>query len=134
MSTFTDPNIQAVSFAQPFAVQPGGALDNDLESYIGSRMADGEPVHSIYQSLLSHEVLQAVPEDKRQAYFEAMDRIAPLRDEAGRAQRAEVHTDTFKRLAETYVKDKYGPDADCQNSPGNQIRNWQPGRRRPRLF
>ena len=111
MSTFTDPNIQAVSFAQPFAVQPGGALDNDLESYIGSRMADGEPVHSIYQSLLSHEVLQAVPEDKRQAYFEAMDRIAPLRDEAGRAQRAEVHTDTFKRLAETYVKDKYGPDA-----------------------
>ena len=83
MSTFTDPNIQAVSFAQPFAVQPGGALDNDLESYIGSRMADGEPVHSIYQSLLSHEVLQAVPEDKRQAYFEAMDRIAPLRDEAG---------------------------------------------------
>lgn len=111
MSTYTDPNIQAVSFAQPFSVQPGGALDNDLESYIGSRMADGEPVHSIYQSLLSHEVLQSVPEDKRQAYFESMDRLAPLRDEAGRPQRAEVHTDTFKRLAETYVKDKYGPDA-----------------------
>ncbi|MDO8357291.1 MAG: helicase-related protein [Nitrospirota bacterium] len=111
MSTYTDPNIQAVSFAQQFSTQPGGVLEDDLKSYIGSRMADGEPVHSIYQSLLSQEVLQSVSDEKRQGYFEAMDRIAPLRDETGKAQRAEVHTETFKRLAESYVKDKYGANA-----------------------
>jgi len=110
-SSYTDPNEQAVSFAKPFSVSSHGLIEEDLKDYIGNHMADGVPVAQIYSSLLSHDLVNQVPDGQRQAYFEAIDRIAPLRDATGKPLRAEAHTDTFRRMAEEYVTKKYGPDA-----------------------
>jgi superfamily II DNA or RNA helicase len=110
-SSYTDPNEQAIAFAQPFSVSSHGLVEEDLKEYIGSQMADGVPVAHIYSSLLSHDLVNKVPEEHRQAYFEAIDRLAPLRDAEGQPVRAEAHTDTFKRMAEEYVTKKFGPHA-----------------------
>ena len=110
-SSYTDPNEQAVAFAKPFSLSSHGLVEEDLKDYIGSQMADGVPVAQIYASLLSHDLVNKVSEGQRPAYFEAIDRLAPLRDADGKPVRAESHTETFKRMAEEYVTKKFGPNA-----------------------
>jgi len=109
LTTFTDPTEQALAFAKSYAST--GDHVADLQDYIGSRMADGEPIASIYSSLLSDAVLQAVPDDQQDAYFAALDTVAPLRNEQGQAVLAESHAAAFEAMAERFVRERYGPDA-----------------------
>lgn len=110
-SSYTDPEEQASTYAQPYQYSPQGAHDEDLKRYIGRRMADGHPIHEIYKDLSAGTVLDHLPEDQHEAYFQAFNRVAPLYDERGNAQLADAHRATWERYAEEVLKDQYGDHA-----------------------
>ena len=110
-SSYTDPEERASTYAQPYQYSPQGAHDEDLKRYIGRRMADGHPIHEIYKDLSAGTVLDHLPEDQHEAYFQAFNRVAPLYDERGNAQLADAHRATWERYAEEVLKDQYGDHA-----------------------
>ncbi len=110
-TSYSDPTEQAITFRRPFSLDAADSMDTALGDYVGARMADGEPVGDIYRALWSEEVLGAVPADKRADYLDTIERIAPLYDADGKPIRAEAHAATFERLAESYVRAKYGAAA-----------------------
>lgn len=109
--SFLDPEHQAVTYAQPYRYSEQGAHDHDLKQYIGQRMADGHAPHEIYKDLYSGTVLEQIPPDQHEAYFQAVERIAPLYDEHGKAQTAEAHRAHWERMAEETLTHQYGEDA-----------------------
>ncbi|HET8550869.1 MAG TPA: helicase-related protein [Gammaproteobacteria bacterium] len=91
--------------AEPF--ETGADLAQSIKDYIGGRTADGDPPAAILADLLSQDIVSQVG-DQRDAYFDALDRIAPLKDADGKMIRAETHQKAFEKLADAFVDARYG--------------------------
>lgn len=77
-----------------------------VRDYIGGRMADGDAPADILAGLLSEDVMQRAGD--RHAFLAAVDEVAPLYDADGKMTRVEAHTEAFEKLADDFVKGRYG--------------------------
>lgn len=96
----------APRLAEPFT--PGPDLERSIRDYIGGRTADGDPPADILADLLTQGTAEKVPQEQRDAYYGALDKIAPLKGEDGRPVRAERHQEAFEGYADAFVRDRYG--------------------------
>lgn len=91
----------AERMAQPF--QAGEDLQASLRSYIGARAADGDAPADILSDVQSADFYQKVGSARTEEYRAALDAVAPLKDAAGKQQRAEALGDTFDKYADDHV-------------------------------
>ena len=98
----------APRLAEPFT--PGENLEQSIKDYIGGRAADGDTPADILADALSQETVDKVPTDQRDAFFETVDKIAPMKDAEGKMIRAEAHQQAFEDLADQFVKDRHGQE------------------------
>lgn len=89
----------APRLAKPFTAGPD--LERSIRDYIGGRAADGDAPADIMEGLLSEDTLQKVGD--REAYMQALERVAPLRDADGKMIRAEAYQGDFERMADEFV-------------------------------
>lgn len=101
----TPPGV-APRLAEPFTA--GENLKQSIRDYIGGRTADGDPPSDVMADLLSQDTLDKVPPEQRPAFFEALDKIAPMKDDEGKPLRAETHQQAFEGLADEFVASRYG--------------------------
>ena len=92
--------------AEPF--QPGTDLEQSLRDYIGGRAADGDAPGDIVADIQSADFFQRVGWERAEAYRAALDTVAPLKDQDGKMQRAEVLGDRFDEYADAFVAARYG--------------------------
>ena len=108
----------APRLAEPFQAPtaPGSeAMAQSIKDYIGGRTADGDTPADIYADLLSLDMMQKVG-DRRDEYLQALEHIAPTRDEKGNILRAESRADYFNDLADSFVQQRYGGERSALNS------------------
>lgn len=108
----------APRLAEPFqAPEADGseAMAQSIKDYIGGRTADGDTPADIYADLLSLDMMQKVG-SRRDEYLQALEHIAPTRDERGNVVRAESRGDYFNDLADSFVKQRYGGERSALNS------------------
>ncbi len=91
--------------AEPFTA--GENLAQSIKDYIGGRTADGDPPADILADLQSQATVEKVG-DRKDAFFKALDKIAPLKNAEGEMIRAESHQAVFETLADSFVKTNYG--------------------------
>jgi superfamily II DNA or RNA helicase len=103
----------AQRLAQPFA--PGDDLEQSLRDYIGGRAADGDAPGDIVADIQSADFFQQVGWDRSEQYRQALNAIAPLKDEDGKMQRAEALADRFDQYADEFVKQRYGGERSTLN-------------------
>lgn len=108
---FVDPERQAVAYAEPYHYSTAGAHDDDLKAYIGKRMADGHAVQDVYRDLFGASVLGHIPEGEHEAYFQALERVAPLYDEHNKPRPAESHQEAWEKFSEETLRGHYGESA-----------------------
>ncbi|KAA5611629.1 helicase-related protein [Rhodovastum atsumiense] len=90
----------APSLAQPFPDKPAD-VRQAVRDYIGARAADGDTPADILAGLLNEETIQRAGD--RDAYFRAVEEVAPSKDAEGKQIRAEAHADRFAELADDYT-------------------------------
>lgn len=108
----------APRLAEPFQAPTAAgseAMAQSIKDYIGGRTADGDTPADIYADLLSLDMMQKVG-DRRDEYLQALEHIAPTRDERGKVVRAESRADYFNDLADSFVKQRYGDERSALNS------------------
>jgi superfamily II DNA or RNA helicase len=103
----------APRLAQPFA--PSGDLEQSLRDYIGGRAADGDAPGDIVADIQSADFFQRVGFDRAEAYRQALDAVAPLKDADGNQQRAEALAEHFDRLADDFVQRRHGGERSTLN-------------------
>jgi len=103
----------APRMAEPF--QPGQDLEQSLRDYIGGRAADGDAPGDIVADIQSAQFFQKVGFDRAQAYRQALDAVAPLKDARGKQARAEMLTGRFDEYADQFVGSRYGGDRSAFN-------------------
>lgn len=95
----------AASLAQPFPQAPED-VGKAVRDYIGARAADGDTPADILAGLLNEETVQRAGD--RDAYFRAIEAVAPSKDAEGKAIRAESHAGRFAELADDYTTRELG--------------------------
>lgn len=103
----TPPGV-ASRLAMPF--EPGENMEQSIKDYIGGRTADGDPPADVLADLLSQDMIDKSGD--RQAYMDALSRLAPLRGEDGKPVRAESFQDQFEAWADEFVGREYGGRRD----------------------
>lgn len=101
----TVPAGVAPRLAQPF--QPGDDLHQSLRDYIGGRAADGDSATDIVADIQSAAFFDKVG-GRTDAYRQALDAAAPLKDQNGKLQRAEALESTFHSYADEFVDRHHG--------------------------
>lgn len=96
----------APRLAEPFS--PGDDLEQSLRDYIGGRAADGDAPGDIVADIQSAAFFEKVGFDKAEAYREALDKVAPLKDANGKQRRAETLGDHFDQYADSFVEARHG--------------------------
>lgn len=102
----------AERLAKPF--EPGPDLQASLRDYIGGRAADGDSPVDILADIQSADFFQRVGFDRTEKYRQTLDAVAPLKDEAGKQQRAEALEPLFEKYADDFVS-KLGGDRTTLN-------------------
>lgn len=105
----------APSLAKPF--EPGDDVEKSLRDYIGGRAADGDPPADILADIQSADFFRKAGP----GYQEILDRVAPLKDPAGKQRRAEDLADTFDGYADEYVQREYGGERSPLNRQAMKI-------------
>lgn len=90
----------AERIAQPF--KPGDNLEQSISDYIGGRTADGDAPADILADLQSVDFIHKAGD--ADAYFKALNTVAPLKDENGKMHRIESLADKFDKMADDYVE------------------------------
>jgi len=101
----------APRLAQPF--QPGDDLEQSLRDYIGGRAADGDAPGDIVADIQSAEFFQKV--GNHEAYRQALDAVAPLKDAKGKQQRSESLSGKFDEYADQFVDRYHGGQRSTLN-------------------
>lgn len=91
----------AERLAQPF--QPSADLEQSLRTYIGARAADGDAPADILADIQSADFFTKVGADRAAEYRAALDKVAPLKGQDGKMQRAEALAGTFDQYADEHV-------------------------------
>jgi len=96
----------APRLSEPFngSDEPGQAM----RDYIGGRTADGDTPSDIVADLLSEDI--ASKYEDQASYFTALDKLVPLHDGKGKLVRAESHQGAFEKMADAFVRDRYGTE------------------------
>jgi superfamily II DNA or RNA helicase len=97
----------APRLAESFPANPADPAQA-VRDYIGGRMADGDAPADILAGLLSEDVMQRAGD--RAAFLEAVEEVAPLYGEDGKMLRVEAHAERFEKLADDFVKARYGTE------------------------
>ena len=95
----------APSLAEPFKSNPED-VRQAVRDYIGGRAADGDTAPDILAGLLNEETVQKAGD--RDAFFKAVDEIAPSKDAEGKMIRAEAHEGKFAELADDFTEKHLG--------------------------
>jgi hypothetical protein len=103
----------APRLAEPFA--PGDDLEQSLRDYIGGRAADGDAPGDIVADIQSADFFQKVGWERSEAYRQALNAVAPLKDQDGKMQRAEALAEHFDKLADQFVANRYGGERSTLN-------------------
>lgn len=102
----------APQLAQAF--KPSADLEQALRDYIGGRAADGDTPADILADIQSADFFTKVGADRADEYRAALDKVAPLKDAAGKQQRAEALAGTFDQYADAFV-DQLGGERTTLN-------------------
>jgi Helicase conserved C-terminal domain/Type III restriction enzyme, res subunit len=89
----------AERMAQPF--EPGQNLAASLRTYIGARAADGDLPGDILSDIQSADFFNKAGD--HEAYRQALDAVAPLKDAKGKQQGVEALADRFEAYADAHV-------------------------------
>ncbi len=111
----------APSLAERF--NAGGDIEQSLKDYIGGRTADGDTPADIIADLLASDQVAQVGE-RRDSYFDALNKLAPVRDAKGKPLRAEAHQPAFEKMADDFVQNRYGGKRSplhAQHVPVDQV-------------
>lgn len=103
----------APSLARSF--EPGEDLVQALRDYIGGRAADGDAPADIVADIQSAEFFQKVGAGRIGQYHQALNEVAPLKDDAGKQQRAESLAGRFDEYADQFVQSHYGGERSTLN-------------------
>jgi hypothetical protein len=103
----------ALRLAEAFA--PGDDLQQSLRDYIGGRAADGDTPGDIVADIQSAAFFEKVGFDKAEAYREALDKVAPLKDAKGKQARSETLAGKFDEYADQFVEARHGGQRSTLN-------------------
>lgn len=103
----------APRLAEAFA--PGDDLQQSLRDYIGGRAADGDTPGDIVADIQSAAFFEKVGFDKADAYREALDKVAPLKDAKGKQARSETLAGKFDEYADQFVEARHGGQRSTLN-------------------
>lgn len=109
----------AQRLAEPFA--PGEDLKQSLRDYIGGRAADGDTPGDIVADIQSAAFFEKVGFDKAEAYRQALDEVAPMKDAKGKQQRSETLAGTFDAYADNFVEGRYGGQRSTLNKQSFEV-------------
>lgn len=109
----------AQRLAEPFA--PGKDLKQSLRDYIGGRAADGDTPGDIVADIQSAAFFEKVGFDKAEAYRQALDEVAPMKDAKGKQQRSETLANTFDAYADQFVEGRYGGQRSTLNKQSFEV-------------
>lgn len=107
----------APRLAEPF--RPGPDLEQSLRDYIGGRAADGDAPGDIVADIQSADFFQKSGD--HEAYRLALDKVAPLKGEDGKQQRAEALADHFDKMADEFVARRHGGRRSTLNKQSIEI-------------
>jgi hypothetical protein len=109
----------ATRLAEPFT--PGEDLEQSLRDYIGGRAADGDAPGDIVADIQSAAFFEKVGAGKTDAYRQALDAVAPMKDARGKQQRSETLADKFDGYADQFVESRYGGQRSTLNRQAFEV-------------